>query len=176
METLVAMSNTARPNLGETTAPDRVDQLVGGAFDDLYRTEYAPMVQLARGLVDSLERGRGDRAGRLRQGVSSGGVGSTSREVICGPASSTAPRSELRKREVGRRLGIVRRREPVPAEREYLIDVLGQLPARQKMVLVLRFYADMSEREIAETLNIRPGTVKSAASRGLSTLRKALEQ
>ena len=169
------MSNTARPNLGETTAPDRVDQLVGGAFDDLYRSEYAPMVQLARGLVDSLERAEEivqdafvrvfERWSRLSE---PGGYLRTS--VVNGA------RSELRKREVGRRLGIVRRREPVPAEREYLIDVLDQLPARQKMVLVLRFYADMSEREIAETLNIRPGTVKSAASRGLSTLRKALEQ
>jgi RNA polymerase sigma factor (sigma-70 family) len=45
------------------------------------------------------------------------------------------------------------------------------LPPRQRAALVLRFYEDLSERQIAEILRCRPGTVKSLVSRGLSRLR-----
>jgi RNA polymerase sigma factor (sigma-70 family) len=44
------------------------------------------------------------------------------------------------------------------------------LPRRQSEVLVLRYWAGLSEREIAETLGISAGSVKSAASRGMATL------
>jgi RNA polymerase sigma factor (sigma-70 family) len=47
---------------------------------------------------------------------------------------------------------------------------LGRLPQRQREVLVLRYWLGLPEAEIAAALGIRPGTVKSAASRALSTL------
>jgi RNA polymerase sigma-70 factor (sigma-E family) len=50
------------------------------------------------------------------------------------------------------------------------------LPPRQRAVLVLRFYEDLSEAQIAAALGCRPGTVKSQASRGLATLRTLLDQ
>lgn len=53
-------------------------------------------------------------------------------------------------------------------------DVLATLPPRQRAVLVLRFYEDLSEREIATALSVAPGTVKSPASKGLAALRVAL--
>lgn len=53
-------------------------------------------------------------------------------------------------------------------------DVLATLPPRQRAVLVLRFYEDLSEREIATALSVAPGTVKSQASKGLAALRVAL--
>lgn len=52
---------------------------------------------------------------------------------------------------------------------------LGELPPRQRAVLVLRYYLDLSESEIAEVLGCRPGTVKSQASRALIKLRAQLE-
>lgn len=58
-----------------------------------------------------------------------------------------------------------------PAERDGLWRALRRLPARQRTVLVLRFYADATDRDIAEALGCRPGTVRSLASRGLATLR-----
>jgi len=49
------------------------------------------------------------------------------------------------------------------------------LPTRQRQVLVLRYYLDQSESEIAETLNVSRGSVKRHASRGIAALAKAWE-
>lgn len=56
-------------------------------------------------------------------------------------------------------------------EREELWEALRRLPQRQRAAIVLRFYEDLSEAQVAEYLKCRPGTVKSLVSRGLETLR-----
>ncbi len=144
-------------------------------FDDLYRAEYRPMVRLARGLVDTTERAEEivqdafakvfERWSRLDE------PGGYLRTAVVNGA-----RSELRKREVRRRVGLTRRASPPLIEQDYLIDALEALPPNQKTALVLRFYGDMSEKEIAEAMGVRPGTVKSVTSRGLAALRKAIER
>jgi len=58
------------------------------------------------------------------------------------------------------------------ANRDLLLRSLAQLPPRQRAVLVLRYFQDMSEAEIAWTLACSVGTVKSQASRGLARLRE----
>ncbi|MEP6796550.1 MAG: SigE family RNA polymerase sigma factor [Lapillicoccus sp.] len=55
-----------------------------------------------------------------------------------------------------------------------LLAALSRLPERQREVLVLRYYSDLSEQQIAEALEISTGTVKSHAHRGLTALRDAL--
>lgn len=50
------------------------------------------------------------------------------------------------------------------------------LPRRQREVLVLRYWSDLSEAEIARTLRVSRGTVKSSAARGLASLNKILEK
>jgi RNA polymerase sigma-70 factor (sigma-E family) len=61
-------------------------------------------------------------------------------------------------------------------EREDLIRALHRLPRRQREVLVLRYYVDLSEAQIADTIGISRGAVKSHASRGMAALRLSLEQ
>ncbi|MEA2460610.1 MAG: hypothetical protein QOH90_787 [Actinomycetota bacterium] len=56
-------------------------------------------------------------------------------------------------------------------EREELWRRLDGLSRRQRAAIVLRFYEDLSEAEVAETLGCAPGTVKSLVSRGLEKLR-----
>ncbi len=57
-------------------------------------------------------------------------------------------------------------------ERAALLAALRQLPPRQRAVVVLRFWMDMSEADTAAALGCSVGTVKSQASRALVTLRK----
>ncbi len=60
-------------------------------------------------------------------------------------------------------------------DRTAVIAALRDLPTRQREVLVLRYYGDLSEAQIADTLGISTGAVKSHASRGMSALRTTLE-
>jgi RNA polymerase sigma-70 factor (sigma-E family) len=55
-----------------------------------------------------------------------------------------------------------------------LLDAVHRLPLRQREVLVLRYYADLSEQQIADALDISPGSVKAHAHRAISTLRSTL--
>lgn len=167
------MSEGERPISHEPVPTGEVLQLT--TFDDLYRREYEPMVRLARGLVDTTEFAEEivqeafakvlDRWAQLEH------PGAYLRTAVVNGA-----RSELRKREVRRRIGLRPFLPPKPDEQDYLLDALDQLSPRQKTALVLKFYADMTEKEIAQAMGVRPGTVKSATSRGLAELRKVIEQ
>ena len=59
-------------------------------------------------------------------------------------------------------------------DRDVVVRLLATLPDQQRKVVVLRYYADLSEQATADVLNISVGTVKSASSRGLVTLRAQL--
>ncbi|MDE0194980.1 MAG: sigma-70 family RNA polymerase sigma factor [bacterium] len=150
------------------------ERVVAGAFEEFYRARYLATVRLACGLVDILEAAEEitqdafakvfeswDRldnpAGYLRTAVVNGA------------------RGELRKREVRRRIRTGRPRQ-VSVPQDYLLDALERLPTRRRTALVLRFYGDLSEREIAETMGIRPGTVKSLLSGGLAQLREVIDR
>ena len=60
-------------------------------------------------------------------------------------------------------------------DREHVMRALRSLPQRQREVLVLRYYADLSEAQIADAMGISTGAVKSHASRGAAALRQTLE-
>lgn len=62
--------------------------------------------------------------------------------------------------------------EPL-AQRSALMAALAELPARQRAVVVLRYWEDLSEREAAAVLGCSTGTVKSQASKALARLRKS---
>ncbi len=86
----------------------------------------------------------------------------------------------------GARRGLLERREAVRlhgddrgaraqaddvVERDEVTRLLARLPARQRAAIVLRYYADMPEAQVAEALGCPVGTVKSLVSRGLARLR-----
>jgi RNA polymerase sigma-70 factor (sigma-E family) len=86
------------------------------------------------------------------------------------------------RRPIGRRLEVLTDAppDPVPAsatgpeERMALWPHVKSLPPRQRAVIVLRYYEDLSEQEIADALGCSPGTVKSTAHHALRALRAAI--
>jgi RNA polymerase sigma-70 factor (sigma-E family) len=156
-----------------------------GLIGDLYRREYASLLRLAILLAGDRESAedivhdsfaalqsrwttlsdRGSAAGYLRVSVVNGS------------------RSMHRRRGTGRRY--LRMSEPdsvSPADAAFLLEedhraVAGEvrrLPRRQQQVLVLRYWSDMSESQIAAVLGISTGTVKSTASRAVKTIGRRL--
>jgi RNA polymerase sigma-70 factor (sigma-E family) len=92
-------------------------------------------------------------------------------------------RSVLRRRQVARRhLKVAEPEATAAADHDVLVRdehraalaAVRALPRHQREVLILRYWSGLSEREIAQTLGISPGSVKSAASRGMATLARVL--
>lgn len=143
------------------------------SFDALYRAHYGSMVRLATLLVDRQELAEElvqDAFARLYQHWSK--VVSPLpylRTCVVHASQDALRRRRLARRHQGRLVpGVV---DPT----EHLRDAIVALPARQRAVIVLRFYEDLTIDEIADSLKCRPGTVKSSLHRALSHLRKAIE-
>jgi RNA polymerase sigma factor (sigma-70 family) len=121
------------------------------------------------------------------------GSGSTAEDVVHDVVCSVFPRlhqldnpgAYLRVAVVNRCRSLHRRsvRAPQPELRQddqldpgltELRDELGRLPARQRSAIVLRYLCDLSDREIADALGCREGTVRSLLHRGLADLRRTL--
>lgn len=95
-----------------------------------------------------------------------------------------------RSRSVLRRRAVMEKYAPKPAadapsaehgaigeiERAEVVEALRGLPMRQREALVLRYYGNLSEAEIADTMKISRGAVKSHTARGMAALRSVLEQ
>jgi RNA polymerase sigma factor (sigma-70 family) len=163
---------------GDVHEPETTE--VVASFALLYQSEWAGLVRLARNLLeddhraeevvqDACERtlmrwGRVDDPGAyLRSCVVNG----------C--------RSEMRRRVVRRRIDPTLRRADrtddvaiEAASDSELLRALATLGTNKRIALTLRFWLDMSEADIALTMGVRPGTVKSLVSRGLADLRKVV--
>jgi RNA polymerase sigma-70 factor (sigma-E family) len=83
-------------------------------------------------------------------------------------------KSSLRRRRVERRPMESRPAEPDPSIRVDLIRAVRTLPPRQRACIVMKYYADMSEADIASTLGISSGTVKSQTHKALKKLELGL--
>lgn len=146
------------------------------AFEALYLAHFDPLVRLAVLLVDSTAA-----AEDLVQHVFA--------KLLDRFATIDDPPAWLRVavlnacRNERRRLGTARRHAPMLAGSatardgpvDELLASLRRLPYRQRAVVVLRFYSDLSEAQIASTLGMRPGTVKSSLNRALARLRVEVE-
>lgn len=148
---------------------------VDPAFERFYREAYADAVRLAlliTGSRETAEEIAQDAFVSVHQRWSS----------IDRPAAYLRTTVVNACRSAGRRQGRWERRRHLVATDDRhedrqpdLADVLLTLPLRQRAALVLRFWNGLSEAEIAEALDVRPGTVKSLVHRGLAALRQELE-
>ncbi|WP_051385904.1 SigE family RNA polymerase sigma factor [Actinokineospora inagensis] len=153
-------------------------------LEDLYRTHRMRLVRLALLLVDEPATaedvvqeaftGLHRNWGGLRD--SAAAVGYLRTAVVNGS------RSVLRRRKTAREYTpphAVNARSAeslamLTAEHQSVVRALSQLPPRQREVLVLRYYGNLTEAEIAEAAGISKGTVKSTASRALEALQKIM--
>ena len=145
------------------------------SFDDLFRRRYEPMVRVAYLLVGSraeAEEVVQDAFARVevRWARLDRPEGYLHRCVV------NCSHDVLRRRRLEMRFRRMHRDEPAELRADELRDALARLPDRQRAVVVLRFYAGLPEREIADALNIRPGTVKSRLHRALAQLREEIER
>ena len=173
----VALSGVSAPE-SWPHGPDIGGRVAAGGFDDFYRAQYEGLVRLgylltlseevARDLVhDVFVRvyGRFDRLDDPLPYVR--------RSVV------NASRSWHRRRQLERsRTSAAHREQHVDAtlDADELFDVLARLPARQRAAIVLRFYEQMRDDEIAALLRCRPGTVASLVHRGCARLRSAMAE
>jgi RNA polymerase sigma-70 factor (sigma-E family) len=153
------------------------------AVGELFRARYAEMVRLAGllGADDAEDIAQEafarllDRSGSLRDwGAALGYV----RATVCNLT-----------RNRRRHLRVVRLRTPAAPEAESceqtailreehreVLAALAGLPARRREAIVLRYWLDLPDSEIAAAMGISAGTVKSQVSRGLAALGRALEE
>lgn len=167
---------TASP---ETITPSAVSAQVRDderdldALTTLFRSQYAPLVRLAFLLV-----GSNTVAEELVQDAFA--------QLVRRWNTVEHPKAYLRAavlnicRSHVRRAILERRHRSVPAlsatdSPDELSDALARLSPRKRTAIVLRFYEDLTEEQIASALGCRPGTVKSLIHRGLADLRGMVE-
>lgn len=161
------------------------DDLRRDRLRELYEAHYRDLVRLACLLVDRTEAAEEvvqdafvRLHGALDRITDDDAAPAYLRSIVMNGA-----RSRLRHRQV------VRRHPPVPEpaaapadagallreDQREVIEALRSLPTRQRECLVLRYYGGCSEAEIAATLGIARGTVKSNVSRGMAAMTQRLE-
>lgn len=99
------------------------------------------------------------------------------RRAVVNELRSRGRRKALEEREADRRTAAGRGEQTAhdrAIDRHGLLAALSELPSRQRAVIVLRFYEDLTEAATAAALGMRIGTVKSQTSRGLARLRLIL--
>jgi RNA polymerase sigma factor (sigma-70 family) len=170
-----------------------------GSFGELYLGSYPGMVRLARVLVDSPETAEDlvqDAFVRLHRhwGALRDPRAYLHRSVVnaCRSHHRRTRRERARTARPEHRPGQV---PPAPGvetgpgtefvdgvaeqgrtdDADVLGAALGTLPYRQRAALVLRYYADLPDAEIAVVLGCRPGTVASLVHRGLQRLREVVD-
>lgn len=155
---------------------DAVDERLRDSWLDepMLRANWAYLVRLGRVLTGSQQLAE-DLAqdailGLLRRTSPVASPRAYLRRSLVNHAISVARRSKL---EQGYVRSLREEHADLP-EVDELWPVVRSLPARQRAVLVLRYYEDLSEVEIARVIGCRPGTVKSLAARALQTLRREL--
>lgn len=141
-------------------------------FEALYERQFRPMVRLAYTLVDTRQQAEEvvqdafaavyERFHRVEKP-----------EAYLRVSVLNGCRRVLRRR-------MLSRRQPVPPSEDgqlgasHVVDAIRRLPHKQRSMVVLRYDLQLTDREIADTLGVPIGTVKSTIHRALAELRKEL--
>ncbi len=142
-------------------------------FEALYRAHYPALMRLA-----FLLTGSNEEAEDLVHDVFLRAQG---RMPLTHPGSYLRAAVVNACRSHHRRVVVARRHAPAPApltmprELVEFRDVLLRLPLRQRSAVVLRYFCDLSDADIAELLSCRPTTVRTLVHRGLAKLREVME-
>lgn len=174
------MSIVGAVHLDEPSPPPSEAPRPRPSFEELYTSSYESFVRLAfvltgsRELSEDLVQDCFVRIHRRYDDLEN--PGSYAKQAVVNACRSHFRRAG-REREKRPLLYVVDA-EPSPngGQAGELHDVLLTLPYRQRAAIVLRYYSDLSELEIAEILGCRPGTVGSLIHRGLERLRTVVEQ
>jgi RNA polymerase sigma factor (sigma-70 family) len=157
--------------VSDATVPMRATRLVvREPFEQVYVREFPSLVRLAMSLVDSeqiAEKVVQDAFARmyLRYARVSDPVAYARVSVLNGA------RGVLRRRRIARRIPVLRH-EVTSLEVNHVLDAVRALPGRQADVILLRYDLQLTDTEIADTLGIPLGTVKSTMHRALARLRQ----
>jgi RNA polymerase sigma-70 factor (sigma-E family) len=166
------MSEVSVTNVPVPATP--VEAVVREQFDAFYHREFRGLVRLAMVLVDSQEQAEevvqdAFATLYLRYGSVTTPLAYIRASVLNGS------RKVLRRRMLSRRL----LGHPQPdGEMVYnhVIDAVRRLPARQRAAVVLRYELQLTDAEIADTLGVPLGTVKSTLHRAIAQLRQEIEK
>ena len=155
------MSDATVPMVGEVEFRD--------PFDVVYHREFRSMVRMATALVDSPEQAEEvvqDAFAALYQRY----------RLVNEPVAYVRVSVLNGCRKVLRRRRILRRQPPLSVDSgelgyNHVLDAVRRLPTRQRNAITLRYELQLSDAEIAETLGMPLGTVKSTLHRALARLR-----
>jgi RNA polymerase sigma-70 factor (sigma-E family) len=162
--------------------PEEFEQFVADTAGDLLRTAYLVVWDIA-GAEDLVQECLFRVARRWPRVRSMDHPAAYARRVLVNLALDNATRrarhraeldlssrgllEDLHDESAARALGMVE-------SSSELIDAIGELPGRQRVTLVLRYFEDLTEAQVAETLGCSVGTVKSTTSRALERLRQTV--
>jgi RNA polymerase sigma-70 factor (sigma-E family) len=151
-------------------------EVAATTFDDLFRSRYEPMVRVAFLLVGSRAEAEDvvqDAFARieLRWARLDNAEGYLHRCVV------NRSYDVLRRRRLEQRFRFLHPDDTATElGADELADALASLAPKRRAAVVLRYYAGLPEREIAEVLRVRPGTVKSMLHRALAQLREVIDR
>jgi RNA polymerase sigma-70 factor (sigma-E family) len=165
---------------GRVAASDASHDGIDGGFDGFYRAHYESLVRLGYLLTFSEEVAR-DLVHDVFVRVYGRFDGLDDPLPYLRRSVVNASRSWHRRRRLERTRTAEAGAAPHAAfeaafEADELFDVLARLPSRQRAAIVLRFYEQMHDDEIAALLHCRPGTVASLVHRGCARLRSAIAE
>lgn len=171
------------PNLHLVPDPGASSTDLRAVLPDLYHEHYDSLVRLASFNVDDLETAEEvvqDAFVKLVAGdyrIDPGKEAAYMRSMVLNGSRSALRKRQVRRAHTPDAPGLVAAAEETGVDRtehDRMITALRRLPEQQAAVLVLRYYLDLSEADIADTLGIARGSVKSHAHRGLKRLAQLL--